>query len=391
LKTLWWLISIIGLAVAFVLVAKYNYGYVLLVYPPYRFDLSLNLFLILVVTGFILTYILVRIAVHALKLPSYVKSFKSERRRAKGRTAMVDALMAFAEERYSKAEKFAEKAIALDEAPGFNTLLAARAAHEMKSYTRRDDYLSRAEKLAPEFPVARLMTQAELLLDERRVQEALSVLKSLRELAPKHTGVLRLELRAQQLVKNWDQVLSVIAQLEKRDAIEAIQAQQLKINAHLENLKRKGQDVEALKEYWGKIPSADRLNGKIALTAARYFLALGGTQVARDILEQSLEKNWDPALVEIYGHCYDKDLIKQIERAENWLKSHPKEPALLLALGRLCARQELWGKAQSYLEASLAVEATSEAHVALAQLLQKMNKVDEACKHYQQSLTMLGE
>ena len=391
MKTLWWLLSIIGLAVAIVLAAKYNYGYVLVVYPPYRFDLSLNLFLILLVTAFVLTYILTRVAVHALKLPSYVKAFKAARRRAKGHTAMVDALMAFAEERFSKAEKFAETAIALDEAPGCNTLLAARAAHEMKEFGRRDDYLARAERLEPEFPVARLMTQAELLLDERRVQEALSVLKTLRELAPKHTGVLRLELRAQQLAKNWDQVLSVITQLEKRDAIDSVQAEQLKINAHLENLKRKGQDVEALKEYWGKMASANRLNNKIALSAARYFLALGGTQAAREILEQSLEKSWDPVLVELYGHCYDKDLIKQIERAEKWLTSHPKEPALLLALGRLCARQELWGKAQSYLEASLAVEATSEAHIALAQLLQKMNRTDEACKHYQQSLAMLGQ
>jgi HemY protein len=391
LKTLWWLLSIITLAVAFVLVTKYNYGYVLLVYPPYRFDLSLNLFLILVVTGFALTYMVARVVVHALKLPSYVNAFKAERKRARGRSAMTDALMAFAEERFGKAEKFAETAIALDETPGYNALLAARAAHEMKAFGRRDDYLARAERLAPEFPVARLMTQAELLLDERRVQEALSVLKSLRELAPKHTGVLRLELRIQQLAKNWDQVLSVIAQLEKRDAIEAVQAEQLKINAHLENIRRKGQDTEALKEYWGKMSSSNRLNSKIALSAARYFLALGGTLQTREILEQSLEKQWDSDLIELYGHCYDKDLIKQIERAENWLKSHPKEPALLLALGRLCARQELWGKAQSYLEASLAVEATREAHVALAQLLQKMNRIDEACKHYQQSLAMLGQ
>jgi len=40
----------------------------------------------------------------------------------------------------------------------------------------------------------------------------------------------------------------------------------------------------------------------------------------------------------------------------------------LLTLGRLCAPLELWGKAQSYLDASIAIEPTYTAHLVLAQL-----------------------
>ncbi len=81
-------------------------------------------------------------------------------------------------------------------------------------------------------------------------------------------------------------------------------------------------------------------------------------------------------------------MVKQIERAENWLKEHPRDPHLLLALGRLCTRQALWGKAQSYIEASLSLETTRAAHLALAFLMEKMNKTDEACEHYRKSLAL---
>ena len=51
-----------------------------------------------------------------------------------------------------------------------------------------------------------------------------------------------------------------------------------------------------------------------------------------------------------------------------------------------CAGQELWGKAQSYLEASIAIEPTYSAHLALAQLQEKLGNVDAARRHYRESL-----
>jgi HemY protein len=389
-KALTWFLAVVGLAVALVLAIKTNVGYVVLVYPPYRVDFSLNFLIIALIVCFSALYGLVRVAVHTWRLPGYVRRFRRERRREKGRRATLEAEMAFAEGRYLKAERLAAQALDSGESPLLNALLAARAAHEQRNFKARDDYLARAERASPHDATARLMTQAELLLDARDVQAALPLLKQLRESAPKHTGVLRLDLKAQQQAKNWDQVLATLAQLQKREAIEPLQAEQLRINAHIENLKRKAHVAEALKEYWEKMPAADRANTKIATMAARLFLGLGGTRQAREIIEQSLDKQWDSALVELYGQCADKDAVKQIERAEKWLPAHAKDPALLLALGRLCARQELWGKAQSYIEASLAVESTRDAHLALAQLLEKMNKADEACKHYRQSLAMEG-
>jgi HemY protein len=387
-KALTWILAILGLAVGLVLAIQSNVGYVLLVYPPYRIDFSLNFLIILVIAAFATVYALVRLAVHTLRLPAYVRAFKEARRKEKGRRATEDALLAFAEGRFARAERFAQHALMLNDAPAINALLAARAAHEQRAFHRRDDYLARAEKLAPHQAIARLMTQADLLLESREPQAAIPVVQMLKSLAGKHVGALRLELKAQQLAKNWDQVLLLVPQLEKREGIEAVQAEQLRINAHIENLKRKAHDAAELQFYWSKLSTLEKANNKVALTAARFFLALGGAKEARAIIEDSLAKHWDSELIELYGQCMDKDIVKQIERAENWLKDHPRDPYLLLALGRLCTRQELWGKAQSYVEASLSVESTRAAHLALAQLLEKMNQTDEACKHYRQSLAL---
>jgi len=390
MKLLIGILAIIALALGLVLAIQSNVGYVQVIYPPYRLDFSLNFLIILVIASFAAAYGIVRLTLHTLRLPAYVRDFKKARRKDKGRRATEDALLAFAEGRYSRAEKLAEQALIMNDAPAVNALLAARAAQEQRAFQRRDDYLSRAEKLAPQHAIARLMTQADLLIESREGQDAIPVVQALKAIAGKHIGALRLELKATQLAKNWDQVLQLITQLEKREGIEPVQAEQLRINAHIENIKHKAHDTHQLTEYWSKMPASEKANSKVALTAARYFLALGGTGQARQMIEESLAKHWDSELIELYGQCADKDVVKQIERAEAWLKDHPRDPYLLLALGRLCTRQELWGKAQSYVEASLSVESTRAAHLTLAQLLEKMNKMDEACVHYRRSLALEG-
>ena len=64
------------------------------------------------------------------------------------------------------------------------------------------------------------------------------------------------------------------------------------------------------------------------------------------------------------------------------------DAALLLALGKLCLHQGLWGKSQNYLEASISVAPSRPAYTALARLLEKMHKPDEAFRYYQKSVEL---
>ena len=202
MRPLIWVLAIFALALGLVLAIQSNVGYVQVIYPPYRLDFSLNFLIILVIASFAAAYIIIRLTLHTLRLPAYVREFKETRRKEKGRRATEDALLAFAEGRYSRAEKLAQFALMLNDAPAVNTLLAARAAQEQRAYQRRDDYLARAEKLAPQHAIARLMIKADLLIESRPAQDAMPVVQELKAIAGKHLGALRPVLKSFQLSKH---------------------------------------------------------------------------------------------------------------------------------------------------------------------------------------------
>jgi len=382
------LLLIVGGAVALSLVAGAGNGYVLLVQPPYRIELSLNLLSMLGLSGFAALYALLHLVFYTLRLPQKVYQFKTEQHRKEAQSVLLESLHALAEGRYGKAEKTAARALELGEAPELSALVAARAAHKLKNYSRRDFYLAEAERLAPDFEVARLLSQAELLLDERRYAQALVALQQLDRAESKHLPALHLELKVRRHLGNWEQVFSLIQQLEKRDAIEPVQAQQLKSHAHEALLESKGHDREELLDYWKKIPEGDRLDSRLATLAVRAFIAAGDGPTAARIVEMSLTKRWDSELARLYGECAGEDTLKQLQQAEYWLLQHHGDAGLLLSLGNLCLRQELWGKAQNYLEASLSVAPSSAAHLALAKVAEHLGNAEEVSRRYRQSLEL---
>jgi HemY protein len=387
-----WLLALFLIAVAVTLGARYNSGYVLVVAQPYRIELSLNLLAVLLLVIFFIAYFVIRLAVITFRLPAEVSGFRLRRRREKARMMMLDGLRAFFEGRYAKAEKASAAVLELKESPSvsaLNAMVAARSAHELRKYSRRDELIAQAKTSAPKEITLLLMTQAELLLDEHRPEEALKILHSLPHAgAGKHTAALRLELRAQQRFKNWDAVLDLLGQLDQRNAVDKTVIRQLRLQARVESLKSRMLNPQALKEYWQNISSADKKDSKLAAAAARAYAVMGDCVTAHQIIEESLNTQWDSELAGLYAKCPGSDAISQIEHAEAWLESHPNDACLLLALGKLCVNCELWGKAQNYLEASLSVDPDYPAHLALAQLNEKLGRLELARDHYSKGLEL---
>lgn len=386
MKFLIWLLFILGGAVALSLVFGSNDGYVLLVQPPYRVEFSLNLLVILLVVGFVSLHGALRLIQYTLRLPENVRKFKQAQRQKEAHAALLEGLHALVEGRYGKAETAAARALELGEDAGLSALVAARAAHRMKHFAKRDFYLAEAERLAPESAVARLLTQTELLLDGRQYSLALQVLQQLERIEPNYAPALKLLLKVQQRLDHWEQVLNLLARLEKLNAIEPVHYQQVQYHAYQQLLERNAGHPAALLASWKKIPESDRLQTQMARLGAGRLLEAGDAATAAQIIEMSLTKNWDGDLAARYGDCFGEDTLKQLQQAEFWLQSHHDDAGLLLSLGKLCMRQELWGKAQSYLEASLSVKPGSAAHMALATLLEKKGQQQEAYQHYRQSL-----
>ncbi|MEO8163781.1 MAG: heme biosynthesis protein HemY [Betaproteobacteria bacterium] len=388
MRALLWILGLFALAVGLVIAARYNNGYVLLVLPGWRAELSLNFAIVLALGLFLIAYVSVRAIIITATMPSRVRAFQSRRAETRARAAFNEALINYFEGRFGRAEKAAAAALKAGESPALCAMLAARAAHGMRAFSTRDKYLARSSAESRDDNAMTVMAQAEMLLDERRFYDALDILKKLPE---KHTAALRLELRAQQMAMNWERVMALIPQLEKRRVFERPVVAQLRRQAIIESLKRKAVDEPSLRAYWDRLSADDRQDPRIAATAAQSFLALGACDDAHRIVEEGLERQWDPALLASYAECLGDDVTQQLERAEIWLQQHPRDAVLLLTLGRLCAHQGLWGKARSYLDASLSIEPTHSAHLELGRLLERESKPAEAAAEYQKALTVTLE
>src|SRR5690606_18474268 len=221
MRALFWVLLLAALAVAVTLAARYNAGYVLLVVHPYRIELSLSLLVALLLIGFAAFYVLVRVGARTVRLPDQVRRYRERRRLARAQESLLTALRAYFEGRYAKAEKAAAESIELKEHSGLAALIAARAAHELRAYERRDAYLARSAYYRDQDQTMRVVAKADLLLGARQHQEALAALD---QLPQKHTAALRLELKAQQQARNWDRYIELVGQLERLQALDEGQA-----------------------------------------------------------------------------------------------------------------------------------------------------------------------
>ena len=385
MKYLVWILGLFAAAVALT-AASHNPAYVLLVYPPYRIELSLTLFIVLLLLTFMFGYGLVRLITGVLQLPAYVRKFRLERAQAKARELLDEELGAFFEGRYAASEKAAAHAMELGDTSALHPIIAARSAHELREYKKRDAYLSAAEGKTIGDSTMRLMATSKFLLDQRDPRGALDALQELRDSGVKgHLGAMSLELKAHQQAGNWDEVLNVLDKLEKRASIDATLAAQLRQRAWLEKI-RQQQDLAGLTACLKNIPADFKRRSKIAAAAARALIQLGGGSLAQQLLTDSLNAQWDSELVALYGDCQSINVVAQIEQAEKWLIQNKQDAALLLALGKLCLHQKLWGKAQSYLEASLSLESNSAANAALGQLAEKMGNQEQALVYFQRAM-----
>lgn len=372
MSTVLWILVLAALAVATALLTTHGGGFVLLVLPPWRIELSIAAFVIAVMLLMVLGFLVTRVTAGTLGLPMTIRALRLGRRRAKAREAVLQAVQAFFEGHHARAEQAAAQALQQGESVGLCAVVAARAAHAQRRFEARDGYLETLHSLAPADRVIQLTTHADLLLDERRHQEALEVLRRARDLAPRSNAVRRLTMRAQIRLRQWDQVLQTLAALEKANAIERSHAEAVRRQAHLELLSRHGHDERGLRTFWRSLSSEQRNDRTVAAAAARRFIDLKQMDDARDLLEQALEHQWDTELAGLYGQCPGSAVLAQIERAERWLVKHPQDAGLLLSLGRLCLHQSLWGKAQSYVEASLAIDPSPEGREALEVLRSRL-------------------
>jgi HemY protein len=390
MKGLFWLLAVFAAAAALAVFGRLDRGFVQFAYADWRLEMSLLLYAVLVLLAFVAAYLLLRMLLHTLALPAYVHTFRARRRRERAHAALAAALQAWLEGRYTRVEKEATRAFEGDAAPGLASIIAARAAPELGEPEKRELWMTRAQDAGQRSAGA--LSRAVMALGERDYGAAREALRGLQGSGARQFATLRLLLRAERGLRNWDEVLRITAQLAKRDAIAPGVAEEYRVQAQVELLAQSAGERGGFEERWRKMPSREQSIARVAGAAARHALSLGLTTLARDAVEKALAKEWAPALAALYGElpgmeqpARGEEARRRIERAEKWLLVHESDPQLLAALGRLCAHAELWGKAQNYLETSLSFEESRATHLELARLLDRLERGADAQQHYRRA------
>ena len=390
MRGLFWVIALFAAAVAVAMAGRLNEGYVLIVLPPWRAEISLNFLIVALAVLFVAFYALLRTLALTLGMPKRVQAYRVRRQREKSGLVFQDAVRLLFEGRFGQALKRAGEAYDAGRAPALAALIAARAAQRLGDPERQQTWLARAKEQDVRNEAAALMLEAEMLNESRRFQEALLALDKLQGKLGRHIAAMRLELRARQGIGDWNGVLKLLRHLDKRNALPQEMVRALANKAHLANLARLEDDVQVVANYLRDL-SSDERTPEVVLAGTRRLAMLGATLQAQRLIEGLLEQAdedflWQGELLTLYGSLQGGDEMSRIAQAERWLLQRPEDAGLLLALGRMCVRQRLWGKAQSYLEASLSVEDSQAGHLELARLDDRLERVDEANRHYRAAI-----
>jgi HemY protein len=360
-------------------------GYVIINFRSYIIEMSVPVLLGIVLSLIFCLWLLLKIW-HA---PRMLGEAASRYRSSRAGERLTRGMIEIAEGNFSKGEKMLARSASVSDAPLLNYLQAARAAHLLGEDDRRDKWLKQAYEQTPAAANAVLLTQAELQLDQGQYEQALATLRKLDENAPNHSHALALLGRLYYRLEDWEQLADLLPRLGRHGRFDAQTLETWSVRVHQELMGKAG-DFPKLQEAWQKVPRP--LKQHVALLEAWYSGLIRTQQhdLAEKELANELKRDWRTPLVRLYGLVNGTDPVRQLSRAESWLKHHPDDPELLLAAARLCLRNELWGKARSYLDTVLSIRPTPEVYQEFGRLLNQLGDDEGAANAYRAGLNLIA-
>lgn len=140
MRGLVWLLLLFALAVSLSLAGRLDPGYAILVYPPWRIELSMVTLVLLCGLLLLLGGALWRLLAAMLALPAKVRTYREQQRLKSGQDALLDAIRADLAQRPADCELAARRAIELGFEPSLAAQLAARAAAAQQAPNRQAHY-----------------------------------------------------------------------------------------------------------------------------------------------------------------------------------------------------------------------------------------------------------
>jgi HemY protein len=370
-----WFVLLFAVAVVAATTFGTNDGLASFYWGSWRLDLSLNLFILLLIGTCFLAVGLIHGVSSLSGLPQRAREWRTARRDRTGQAALRDALAQYFGGRYARAQKAAQRALAIqsetpelvqdNEFTVLGHLLTAGSAHRLQNRALRDQELARALDLSRHSPAARSagegarLLAAEWALDDRDAARATELLNELPLGVARRTSALRLKLQAARLGRQPQEALKTARLLVKHQGFSRIAAEGLLRSLAFESLDTV-HDLDQLRRLWTSFDAADRRDPFVAARAATRATALGASEDARAwlrplwdrIAELSPEER--ACVAEALAGAVSRLGPEWLPRLESASNALPRDGAIALAAGQALAERRLWGKARALLEQAAA-------------------------------------
>jgi len=359
-------------------------GYVLINFRGYTVEMSVP---VLIFVAF-LAYLAVRALIRIWRAPRELGAMAARGRAQRARQRISKGFIALSEGKLARGERLLTKGAANSETPLLNYLAAARTAQAQGDRQRRDGWLMMAQDSDAGTTNAVLLIQTELQIAAGEYQAARKNLAHIRDSRPNHPQALKLLGELLHIEHDWHALTDLLPQLRRARNIPARTLDDWTIASFEARLAAPNLDLDSIEAYWNQLPRTLRKHERLLRARIQALVAGNNNELAASASCKALKSNWDSELVAIYGKLKLADKNGQLRQTEKWLHQYPEDPIILLAAGRTCIRNELWGKARSYIESSLAIAATPVAYQELGQLMLKLDDTPAATTAFAKGLTL---
>jgi HemY protein len=361
-----------------------NNGYVLINFRGYTVEMSVPILLLLFVAG----YLAVRALARIWNAPRELGELAARARSQRSGRQIRNGFIALSEGKLARGERLLTKGAAKSEAPILNYLAAARTAQMQGDAERRDGWLKMAYAQEAGADNAVLLTQAELQLSSGEYEQARASLNRITDSQPQHPQALKLLAELYYQKRDWPALMALLPALRRAKNVPGDQLNDWTQRVYQKQYSADNLDREQIDKLWQNLPRPLRKTPALIAARARALSACGEQEQAQIEIRKALKASWDDELVKIYGELDLADRSAQLRQTESWLLARPEDSTLLLAAGRACIRNQLWGKARSYLESSIAIRQTPAAYHQLGLLMQKLDEKDAATDAFAKGLTL---
>ena len=346
-------------------------GYLLIAYGGYTVETSFWVGIVLIATVVLLLYATVRFLHRLFTSPRSVLDWASERRLRQSSRLTSRGLVNFIEGNWSRSRRQLLRGAKYSEAPLLNYLMAARASYRLQDPEAMRGHLAAAANSDIEAGIAVDLTQAEMQLHANQYEEALATLVRASKNAGRHPYVLHLLCRAHEGLGDAEAVLELLPELRRHKVRTVQEVDSLEERAHrlLLTAAAKDEDAQTLQIRWKALPARLRDDSAVQLAYFEALVNSGEAELVEKTIVKLLKRQWDGALVHLYGRIPRDSAQKAFDTAQGWLKQRADDPEVLLCLGRLAMQEREWQKAREYLERSHKLRPTEEVCLELGRLL----------------------